>query len=74
MKRLYEVNITFYVVAENAEQAGEVAARESVCLDGVNLDVYGPVNSVRHGWEDALPFGDDDSEKTCEEYLEIVKP
>jgi len=51
MKRLYEVNITFYVVAENAEQAGEVAARESVCLDGVNLDVYGPVNSVRHGWE-----------------------
>jgi hypothetical protein len=66
MKKLYEVNALWYVIAESEEEAKKV----KIELDSVDIN---PVLAevINNGWEFSLPFGkqDNDEEKNCLELL-----
>ena len=63
---------TARVVAPTHEEAEEVASRTMSGPEGVDVDVYGPVDGVIASWTDVLPFGGKD-DKTCRQYLEEAR-
>ncbi len=65
MKKLYCVEITVMVMAENEDEAAEIAAREAT---SENCEAM-IASSVSSEWHDAIPFGSDD-DATCGEVLE----
>lgn len=64
MKRLYEVEAKYYVMAENKRDA------QAVCpaLEGCAIFAFEP-NSIDSDWWDAIPFNSDDG-RTCGEIFE----
>jgi len=68
MKRLYEVEIRVYVMAENEQDALQIAARE--CQpEEAEAEEAGSVDSL---WWKSIPYGADD-DKTCGEIMgEII--
>ncbi len=65
MKKLYRVETSYYVMAENREDARTVRPR---FLD-LDLDVsIEEATSVDYSWRDAIPF-EADGDKTCGEIL-----
>ena len=64
MKKLYWIDITMMVMAEDEDEAAEIAARKATpenCVGRLAL-------SVPSEWRDAIPFGADD-DLTCGEIL-----
>ena len=64
MKKLYCVEITVMVMAENKEEAAEIASREALPESCEANEAF----SVPSEWYGAIPFGADD-EKTCAQIL-----
>ena len=62
MKKLYWVEITVMVMAEDEDEAAEIAACEAI---SENCDAM-IASSVPSGWYDAIPFGSDDDATCCE--------
>jgi len=62
MKKLYEVEIRYYVMAENETEAEAIRTD-----DGVTLEVN-EAFTVDSEWWDTIPFGGDD-DRTCGEIL-----
>ena len=64
MKKLYEVEIKVYVMAEDAEEAAQIAVTD--CQD-TEAEAF-LANSVDSEWFDVIPYGGDD-DTTCGEIL-----
>ena len=69
MKKIYELTITAYVLAETAEDAR--AEARSIDTSGCDVEAY-EVSQVPQEWMDCMPFGGDE-DKTCAEILAGVK-
>jgi len=64
MKQLYEVERTFYVMAEDESDAETFQPNDAQeCTNEVSL-----ATTVDAGWWDAIPFNSDD-DRTCGEIL-----
>lgn len=64
IKKLYEVEIKAYVMAEDEDEAKSIAVAE--CED-VDAEAF-VTNSIDAEWWDAIPYGNDD-DLTCGEIL-----
>ena len=64
--KLYEVNLKYYVLAEDEQEAGYVLIDVACC----DKDI-GEAKSVDAAWYDALPFTSSmgESDRTCGEIL-----
>ena len=70
MKRLYEVNATYYVMADSAVQAEAFWPRAA---DTVTV-IACPATKCDSDWFNALPFNADrDDERTCGQILQEMK-
>lgn len=58
-KQLFEVTKTYYVMAEDEQEANDFKPE----LDGCDSEAF-PAESVNATWWDSLPFGGDD-DRTC---------
>lgn len=67
MKKLYEVQMTVYVMAKDEDQAYFAATDLSVEIPIEDCEIY-EAGSVPASWMDCFPYGADD-EKTCREIL-----
>lgn len=64
MKRLYEIEVKYYVMAENELEAQDI---EPDYIS--NCSVFASeANSVDHDWWNAVPYNSDD-DKTCGQVL-----
>jgi hypothetical protein len=68
MKKLYSVEITVYVMAEDDDEAKRVAVKN--CEED-SAEAW-QAKSVAHEWYDAIPFGADDDMK-CGEILKLQR-
>ncbi len=70
--KLYEVEVTYYVIADSPEAAEELPRHFDFSECTVNAC---EAESVDVGWWEALPFGDegDFGDKTCGEILAEAK-
>ncbi len=68
MKRLYRIDVTYYVMAESREEAQMVRPDFGIeeALSDASIE---ETLSVSSSWRDAIPFGGDD-DRTCGEILE----
>ena len=66
MKKLYEVKILLYVVAENKDDA-KYEAMKVYDPDTCDVEVTG-AKTIDSRWVNAIPFGAEDDRK-CKEYL-----
>ena len=64
MKELFEVNQRYYVIADDELEAESI----STFPGDVTKEVF-KAEGVDHEWWDCLPFGDDDTDRTCGEIL-----
>ena len=68
-----EVSYTAYVVAENEDDAEDVAQTimwDDLSHSDLNYDVRGANNKwLEHNWKEALPWGTNDN-KTCQQWLD----
>ena len=69
MKKLYEVQMTVYAMAENENDAHSVATGYGVEIPIEDCEIY-KAGAVLSPWIDCIPYGSDD-DKTCRE---ILKP
>lgn len=68
MKKLYEVNKKYYCLAENEIEA------EYMYIGGEGCTIeISEATSVDNDWWDALPFGDEEEERTCGEIIKALK-
>ena len=67
MKKLYVAAVTIYVIAENEDEAKRVA-RYDACIEEDEWEVS-EAKAVDATWYDCLPWGDDDNQRTCGEWL-----
>ncbi len=67
MKKLYEVEMVVYVMAENENEAHEAANDFEVDIPFFDCKIYEAVSDYSN-WMDAIPYGSDD-DKTCREVL-----
>jgi hypothetical protein len=67
MKKLYEVQMTVYVMAVDEAQAHFVAIDNSVEIPFEDCEIY-EAHAVPPAWIDSIPYGSDD-DKTCWEIL-----
>ena len=65
--KLYEVTITFYVAAENEDQARHVAAFETPRF--LDLWEIHEADGVNGDWWRVVPYGHGDDVKTCGDYM-----
>ena len=68
MKKLFEVNIRLYVVAEDPSEA-EYEAMKVSDPDTCDVEVS-EAKTVDSVWANVLPFGAED-DRTCKEYLSV---
>ena len=68
MKKLYEVQMTVYVMAEDESQAYFAATDINVEIPFVDCEIY-EAGAVPKSWMDFVPYGSDD-DKTCRKVLE----
>ena len=67
MKKLYEVQMTVYVMAEDEAQAHFAAIDNGVEIPFEDCEIY-EARVVPAAWIDSIPYGSDD-DKTCWEIL-----
>jgi len=67
MKKLYEVQATTYVMAENEFEAVDVLNDFETEIDIADCEVF-EAGSIPRRWTDAIPWGGDD-DKTCGEII-----
>ena len=67
MKKLYMVEMMIMVMAEDKDDAIDVATGYGVEISSHDCDVT-EVVGVPQSWEDAIPFGADD-DRTCKDIL-----
>ena len=67
MKKLYEVEMTVYVMAANEIEAHEAATDFEVEIPFADCEIY-EAGAVNSSWMEAIPYGSDD-DKTCREIL-----
>lgn len=79
-KRLYAVSVdtTVFVVASSPREA-ERAAVDAIHENdgGVELMAYAsrePVTALPRAWRGALPYGDNDEDRTCEDWMSASSP
>lgn len=71
MKKLYMVEMMVMVMAEDEDEAIDVATGWGIEITSYDCDVT-KVVGVPQEWEDAIPFGADD-DRTCKEVLRDEK-
>lgn len=77
MKKLYRVDMMVMVMAEDEDEAInvatgwgiEIAPDDCDATEGSSGYPYGWEDSYPYEWEDSIPFGSDD-DRTCKEILE----
>ena len=67
MKKLYEVQMTVYVMAEDENEACSIATQFDVDIPSEDCEIY-EACVVPTVWLDSIPYGSDD-DKTCWEIL-----
>lgn len=67
MKKLYEVQMTVYVMAEDENEAYSIATQFDVDIPFEDCEIY-EVRAVSTTWLNSIPYGSDD-DKTCREIL-----
>lgn len=76
MKKLYYVEITGYVAAENKQEAKEVVEFNLLRVDGMTY-IVSEADSVDDSWKNALPYIRDEGQVehlTCKQILEQRAP
>ena len=69
MKKLYEVNLTYYIMAEDEDEARSIPQDMDEC--SADVDVTEATAVMAHWW-DSIPFeGEDD--KTCGQIITEMK-
>ena len=69
MIKLYEIEMTVYVMAKNKVEAHEAATGFDVDIPIEDCEIN-EVDAVKLSWLDALPYGANDN-KTCREILDV---
>ena len=62
MKKLFEVHLKYYALAEDEHEALSMRIDKAACTHGV-IEAH----TVDADWWNALPWGDDDNDRTCGE-------
>lgn len=73
MKRLYEIQSTFYAVLDDADDIEASAHLVTSALEPetTDLEVY-PITGVEHSWLNTIPYGEADGH-TCAWWLDQQK-
>lgn len=64
MKKLYEVEKRYYVMAESVLEAASIIPNDIIACTTSAFET----DSVDYRWEDAIPFNSDD-DRTCSQIL-----
>lgn len=69
MKKLYRVNVTYYVAAEDEDEARHI--QPDLTASDIDADELGPGDAFDPEWIDAIPFGET-GDRTCLDYFNMA--